>query len=74
MADPGMRAQLRWESQDNSSAEMIVKASSNITVVKEASTFLPEYGLEKLSRSLLLSGSVQLPFSWTAQWKLRKAA
>ncbi len=37
-------------------------------------TFLQEYGVEKQGRLLLLSGYQQLPFAWTAQWRLRKAA
>ena len=65
---------LTWRGEDGSSARMIVKAPATMTLAERPCSFLPEYGVEKRGRSLLLTGIQQLPFSWTVEWKLREAA
>jgi len=65
---------LHWHAADGSSARMTVKAPATMTLSEQASSFLPEYGVEKQGRSLLLTGIQQLPFSWTVEWTLREAA
>jgi hypothetical protein len=67
-------ARLQWRGPDGSSAEITLQVPANVTITSRACTFLSEYGVEKNGRQLVLNGSLQLPFSWTAQWKLRKAA
>jgi len=73
-ADAAGAATLQWRGEDGSSAEMTVNAPKEITMATLPCTFLPEYGVEKPGRLLVLNGTQQLPFSWTAQWRLRKAA
>jgi hypothetical protein len=53
---------------------MIVKAPATMTLAEEPCSFLPEYGVEKQGRLLLITGIQQLPFSWSVEWKLREAA
>ncbi|MGA3294934.1 MAG: heparinase II/III family protein [Candidatus Acidiferrales bacterium] len=72
--DAPLLGRLRWHWGDGASAEMTITAPANLAIADRPCTFLPEYGVEKQGRSLLLSGFQQLPFSWTVQWKLRKAA
>jgi hypothetical protein len=68
-----IRNRFQWKGQDGSAAEMAIEAPAHMALETRPSTFLPEYGVEKEGRSLLLSGSVQLPFSWKISWRLRNA-
>jgi hypothetical protein len=65
---------LHWRGSDGSSAKMTVKAPATMTLAESPCSFLPEYGVEKQGRLLLLTGFQQLPFCWTVEWKLREAA
>ena len=65
---------LSWRGEDGSSARMIVKVPATMTLAERPCSFLPEYGVEKQGRLLLLTGIQQLPFSWSVEWKLREAA
>jgi Heparinase II/III-like protein/Heparinase II/III N-terminus len=58
---------------DGSFVEMIITVPKSVSIELRDSAFLPEYGVEKKGRTLLLTGFQQLPFSWMVQWKLRKA-
>jgi len=72
--DSAGSGKLLWKGADGSSAEMSIHAPADISLASQSCTFLPEYGVEKLGRLLVLNGSKKLPFSWTAQWRLRKSA
>lgn len=73
-ADFNGRVTLRWQAPDGRSAEMTVQTPPSISVATQPCTWIPEYGVERPGRVLVLQGAQQLPFSWTVQWKLRKAA
>jgi hypothetical protein len=61
---------LVYTADDGSSAEMTISAPAGISLSIEPCTFLPDYGVEKPGRVILLSGYQQLPFSWSIRWKL----
>jgi len=65
---------LEWQGADGSSASMTIAAPRNISMAIRGGTFLPEYGVEKEGRVLVLAGTQQLPCSWTVRWKFRKAS
>ena len=64
---------LHWQGDDGSSVEMTISAPLNIAMDIQPCTFLPEYGVEKKGRVILLAGSQRLPFSWTVRWKFNEA-
>ena len=72
--DAAETARLRWQCEDGSSAEMSLNIPAEVTVATRPCNYLLEYGVEKQGRLLVLNGTQQLPFSWNAQWRLRKAA
>ena len=58
-----------WNSEDGSSAWMTVSVPKAVNVRLQPCKFLPEYGVEKDGRSLVLGGFLQLPFSWSIEWR-----
>ena len=66
--EPDLR-HLLWTSADGSSAQMDVSAPHGVAMEIAPCRFLPDYGVEKAGRVLLLKGTQRLPFSWTIQWK-----
>jgi hypothetical protein len=70
---PAQLRKLLCVQPDGSFVEMIITVPKGVSIELRDSAFLPEYGVEKKSRTLLLTGFQQLPFSWMVQWKLRKA-
>jgi hypothetical protein len=48
---------------------MDVSAPHGVAMEIAPCRFLPDYGVEKAGRVLLLKGTQRLPFSWTIQWK-----
>jgi len=65
---------LRWQGGDGSTVEMAVHPPENSAMRVSSCTFLPEYGVEKKGRVLILTGAQKLPCSWNVQWKFRKAS
>jgi hypothetical protein len=49
---------------------MTISVPPGISFSIEPCKFLPDYGVEKPGRVILLAGHQQLPFSWTVRWKL----
>jgi hypothetical protein len=64
---------MKWRAEDGSSAEMIVQTPPEIAMAIRPFEFLPEYGVKKEGRVLVLTGAQKLPCSWNVQWKFRKA-
>jgi hypothetical protein len=60
--------------EDGRSVEMTVRAPQNTAISIQPCTFLPEYGVEKTGRVLVLKGAQALPCSWNAQWTFRKGS
>jgi len=58
--------------EDGRSVEMTVRAPQNAAISIQPCRFLPEYGVEKTGRVLVLKGAQSLPCSWNAQWTFRK--
>jgi hypothetical protein len=65
---------LTWQGNDGSTVQMIVRPPENFAMAVRPCTFLPEYGVEKEGRVLVLMGAQKLPCSWNVQWKFRKAS
>jgi hypothetical protein len=65
---------LVWTSPSGSAARMRVTAPQGIAGEIAPCHFLPDYGIEKSGRVLLLKGVQKLPFSWTIQWKFTPGA
>ena len=58
-----------WNSEDGSCAWMTVSVPKAVNVRLQPCKFLPEYGVEKDGVSLVLSGFLPLPFSWSIEWR-----
>ena len=58
-----------WNSEDGSCAWMTVSVPKAVNVRLQPCKFLPEYGVEKDGRSLVLSGFLPVPFSWSIEWR-----
>lgn len=71
--DSANNATLTWQGAAGDS-EMIVSLPKNFSLLDQPAAFLPEYGVEKAGRVLILSGTQQLPISWNVRWNFRKAS
>ncbi len=67
-------AKLRWCGTDGSTVDMTIRTPPRVAMKICPSTFLPEYGVERIGRTLVLSGERKLPCVWNVQWKFRKAS
>ena len=59
---------------NGASADMLIETPKQISAFVRPCTFIPEYGVTKQGRVVLLTGSQQLPMSWSIHWNFRMAA
>jgi Heparinase II/III-like protein len=72
--DSGDLGKLRWCGSDGATVDMTIRTPPQLAMTIRPCTFLPEYGVERNGRTLVVSGEQKLPCVWNVQWKFRKAS